>query len=170
MQNFGKIFALKGLLRLLPNGRNVWTISTGDVTSSSAKVRKNLNMIYRLFEWCETDYNRVFEHIKLDIRHCLWVEREVSQKRNFTFSLCSGDAKKRTNLMVTGKQKMPRQTTIVPSTCKAEFARVQNCPDITLNWTPFFIFLPVCLYVCFSLRLLSVCLYVFLSFWLFTFL
>ena len=31
-------------------------------------------------------------------------------------ALCSGEAKKRTNLIVAGKQKMPRQTTIVPST------------------------------------------------------
>ena len=38
-------------------------------------------------------------------------------KINFTFDLCSGEAKKRTSLTVTGKQKMPMQTTIVPSTC-----------------------------------------------------
>ena len=43
-------------------------------------------------------------------------KRSVS-KKNFTFDLCSGEAKKRTSLTVAGKQKMPMQTTIVPSTC-----------------------------------------------------
>ena len=41
-------------------------------------------------------------------------------ERKITFALCSGDAKKRTSLMVAGKQKMPTQTTIVPSTCTAK--------------------------------------------------
>ena len=41
-------------------------------------------------------------------------------KISFTFDLCSGEAKKRTSLTVTGKQKMPMQTTSVPITCTAK--------------------------------------------------
>ena len=56
------------------------------------------------------------EHIKLDTAS----KTGIVSKKNSTFDLCSGEAKKRTSLTEAGKQKMPRQTTIVPITCTAK--------------------------------------------------